>query len=48
MVLNLTTGMGGDLYLGGAGHPFPPAQGTDMARDLDVRVEVEAFDTGHL
>ncbi len=95
VVLNLTTGMGGDLYLGGAEHPLPPANGTDMAGAsermepialcrpeictldcgtmnfaeadyvmtntpamlramgamagaLDVRVEVEAFDTGHL
>lgn len=95
MVLNLTTGMGGDLVLGGAEAPLPPAPGTDMAgaterlahiaacrpeictldcgtmnfaeadyvmtntpgmlramargiRELGVRPEIEAFDTGHL
>lgn len=32
MVLNLTAGMGGDLVLGGAENPLPPAtKGTDMA-----------------
>ena len=31
MVLNLTTGMGGDLVLGGTDTPLPPGRGTDMA-----------------
>ena len=31
VVLNLTAGMGGDMVLGGAEAPLPPAQGTDMA-----------------
>ena len=32
VVINLTTGMGGDLVLGGVERPLPPAnQGTDMA-----------------
>ncbi len=31
VVLNLTTGMGGDLYLGPVEAPLPPAGGTDMA-----------------
>lgn len=30
VVLNLTAGMGGDLVLGGASNPLPPAKGTDM------------------
>ncbi|MEO1091947.1 MAG: 3-keto-5-aminohexanoate cleavage protein [Pseudomonadota bacterium] len=30
VVLNLTAGMGGDLVLGGASQPLPPAAGTDM------------------
>ncbi|MBJ38136.1 MAG: NADPH dependent quinone reductase [Gammaproteobacteria bacterium] len=29
--LNLTTGMGGDLYLGPVERPLPPGNGTDMA-----------------
>ena len=95
MVLNLTTGMGGDLVLGSPDRPLPPREGTDMAgaaeriahireclpeigtldcgtmnfaeadhvmtntpamlramaammTELGVRVEIEAFDTGHL
>jgi len=31
VVLNLTTGMGGDLVLGGPDAPLPPVTGTDMA-----------------
>ncbi|MBS04099.1 MAG: NADPH dependent quinone reductase [Gammaproteobacteria bacterium] len=31
VVLNLTTGMGGDLYLGPVERPLPPGNGTDMA-----------------
>ena len=31
VVLNLTTGMGGDLILGGVEEPLPPGSGTDMA-----------------
>ena len=31
VVLNLTTGMGGDLFLGPVEAPLPPADGTDMA-----------------
>lgn len=31
VVLNLTTGMGGDLVLGGPDAPLPPVAGTDMA-----------------
>lgn len=31
VVLNLTTGMGGDLVLGGPDAPLPPVDGTDMA-----------------
>ncbi|MEM9621493.1 MAG: 3-keto-5-aminohexanoate cleavage protein [Pseudomonadota bacterium] len=31
VVLNLTTGMGGDLIFGSAEQPLPPAAGTDMA-----------------
>ncbi len=31
VVLNLTTGMGGDLVLGGVEAPLPPVRGTDMA-----------------
>ena len=31
VVLNLTTGMGGDLILGGVEEPLPPGPGTDMA-----------------
>ena len=30
VILNLTAGMGGDLVLGGADRPLPPAGGTDM------------------
>ena len=95
VVLNLTTGMGGDLVFNSPAQPLPPAAGTDMAgagervapiaeclpeictldcgtmnfaeadyvmtntpgmlramgtmiRDLGVKAEVEAFDTGHL
>ena len=95
VVLNLTTGMGGDLILGDVEQPLPPKASTDMAgasermqpiaeclpeictldcgtmnfaeadyvmtntpgmlramgqmaADLGVQVEVEAFDTGHL
>ena len=31
VVLNLTTGMGGDLLLGSPDRPLPPREGTDMA-----------------
>ena len=31
VVLNLTTGMGGDLILGDVERPLPPGEGTDMA-----------------
>jgi len=31
VVLNITTGMGGDLFLGSAEAPLPPAPSTDMA-----------------
>ena len=95
VVLNLTTGMGGDMVFGSPERPLPPREGTDMASagermahireclpeictldcgtmnfaeadyvmtntpamlramtammtELGVRVEIEAFDTGHL
>ncbi|MEI6361448.1 MAG: 3-keto-5-aminohexanoate cleavage protein [Actinomycetes bacterium] len=38
VVLNLTTGMGGDLVLGPATSPLPPVAGTDMA-GVDERLE---------
>ena len=31
VVLNLTSGMGGDLYLGDVEQPLPPAAHSDMA-----------------
>lgn len=31
VILNLTTGMGGDIYLGPPERPLPPRNGTDMA-----------------
>ena len=95
VVLNLTTGMGGDMVFGSAEQPLPPRHGTDMAgagermahiaeclpeictldcgtmnfaeadyvmtntpgmlramgtmmRELGVKPEIEAFDSGHL
>ncbi|ANW02997.1 3-keto-5-aminohexanoate cleavage protein [Bradyrhizobium icense] len=41
-VINLTTGMGGDLVLGGADSPLPPdPAGTDMVGALERLVHVE-------
>jgi len=40
VVINLTTGMGGDLVLGGAEHPLPPSTGTDMAGAAERLVHV--------
>lgn len=41
VVLNLTTGMGGDLVLGGNDGPLPPnAAGTDMASATDRMIHV--------
>lgn len=40
-VINLTTGMGADLYLGGPASPLPPAAGTDMLGALERLVHVE-------
>src|SRR5207248_5330496 len=42
VVLNLTTGMGGDLVLGGPDAPLPPdADGTDMVGAAERLVHVE-------
>jgi len=53
VVLNLTAGMGGDLVLGPAGRPLPPADGTDMAGAAerlehvrDCRPEICTLDCG--
>lgn len=35
VVLNLTAGMGGDIYFGGPAAPLPPTAGTDMASASD-------------
>lgn len=40
-VINLTTGMGSDLFLGGPDSPLPPAAGTDMPGALERLVHVE-------
>ncbi|WP_027556086.1 3-keto-5-aminohexanoate cleavage protein [Bradyrhizobium sp. Cp5.3] len=40
-VINLTTGMGCALVLGGAQSPLPPAAGTDMAGALERLVHIE-------
>lgn len=40
-VINLTTGMGCGLVLGGAESPLPPAAGTDMAGALERMVHIE-------
>lgn len=40
-VINLTTGVGCDLILGGAASPLPPAPGTDVAGALERLVHVE-------
>ncbi|MFZ0322570.1 MAG: 3-keto-5-aminohexanoate cleavage protein [Actinomycetes bacterium] len=40
VVINLTTGMGGDLVLGGAESPLPPSTGTDMAGATERLVHV--------
>lgn len=40
-VINLTTGMGCALVLGGAESPLPPAAGTDMAGALERLVHIE-------
>jgi uncharacterized protein (DUF849 family) len=42
VVLNLTAGMGGDLVLGGAEAPLPPAAGTDMAPASERMAHVRA------
>jgi uncharacterized protein (DUF849 family) len=36
VILNLTTGMGGDLILGSVEDPLPPGPGTDMAGPQNV------------
>ena len=53
MVLNLTSGMGGDLVLGGTKTPLPPKQGTDMigaeervAHIFSCRPELTTLDCG--
>lgn len=40
-VINLTTGMGGDLVTGGPVSPFPPDPSTDMAGALERLIHVE-------
>ncbi len=53
VVLNLTTGMGGDLVLGSANNPLPPIAGTDMAgvterleHIAELRPEICTLDAG--
>ena len=53
VVVNLTTGMGGDLVLGGAEQPLPPGAGTDMAgaterlaHVAELRPEICSLDCG--
>jgi uncharacterized protein (DUF849 family) len=53
VVLNLTTGMGGDLVLGPAASPLPPVAGTDMAgvterleHIAELRPEICTLDAG--
>jgi uncharacterized protein (DUF849 family) len=53
VVLNLTTGMGGDLVLGPATRPLPPVAGTDMAgveerlaHIAELRPEICTLDAG--
>jgi uncharacterized protein (DUF849 family) len=53
VVLNLTTGMGGDLVLGGPDAPLPPVDGTDMATVherlsyvAELRPEICTLDAG--
>jgi len=41
VVLNLTTGMGGDLFFGDGERPLPPGPGTDMAGPLERISAVE-------
>ncbi|MCX6433383.1 MAG: 3-keto-5-aminohexanoate cleavage protein, partial [Actinobacteria bacterium] len=53
VILNLTTGMGGDLVLGSADSPLPPVVGTDMApvserleHVAELRPEICTLDAG--
>jgi len=53
VVINLTTGMGGDLILGAAESPLPPVSGTDMAgaterleHVVELRPEICTLDAG--
>lgn len=53
VVLNLTTGMGGDLVLNGVEQPLPPTHGTDMAgaterleHVAELRPEICTLDAG--
>lgn len=53
VVINLTTGMGGDLLLGAAESPLPPMAGTDMAgaterleHVVELRPEICTLDAG--
>lgn len=53
VVINLTTGMGGDLVLGAAEQPLPPIAGTDMAgaserlaHVAELRPEICTLDAG--
>ena len=53
MVLNLTSGMGGDMVFGGTSRPLPLAAGTDMvgaeervAHVLECRPEITTLDCG--
>ena len=53
VVINLTTGMGGDLILGAAESPLPPVAGTDMAgaterleHVVELRPEICTLDAG--
>ena len=41
VVLNLTTGMGGDLVFGGVEQPLPPGPGTDVAGASERMLPVE-------
>ena len=52
-VLNLTSGMGGDMVFGGTANPLPLAEGTDMAgaeervaHVLECRPEITTLDCG--
>ncbi|MBT7760202.1 MAG: 3-keto-5-aminohexanoate cleavage protein, partial [Rhodospirillaceae bacterium] len=55
VVINLTTGMGGDIYLGGADDPMRLGQATDMASAavrlehiLELKPEICTLDCGSM